>query len=311
MEYEQIGERVSEHVSERVNGQQRFQWLGVVWLLLVILLFACGPIAVKVAVQRMPPILMGAVRFALACPLLLAVMIYTKKDWQFRKTEINGILLSGLLMGIQICFFYVGTRFTTAGKSAFLQFSFPLFITFLGPVFIINESFSVKKLYGSLLGFAGLYLCLNQSIVFGRSQLRGDILVLTGGMLLSVCYVYEKRLMNNLGYDKWRLLFWKFLVGTGFLFIFSFFTENWHITRYDAPFIISMLYQVVIMTIFCWVSIQYFIANFSAVSVGAFFFLTPVVGLYADVLIGGTRLDLSLAIATLLMVTGIFITSRG
>ncbi|MBU0970966.1 MAG: DMT family transporter [Proteobacteria bacterium] len=294
----------------QVEGQQQFKWLGVLWLSLVIILFACGPIAVKVAVDRMPPIFMGAIRFSLSMPLLLAVLIYLKKDWRLRRAEINGTVISGLLMGVQICFFYVGTQFTTAGKSAFLQFSFPLFITFFGPMFIINESFSLKKMLGSLMGFAGLFLCLKQSIEFGKSQLMGDILVLVGGILLSACYVYEKRLINNLGYDKWRLLFWKFLVGIGFMFVFSSTIETWHISQYDAPFIAAMVYQVVIMTIFCWVSIQYFIANFSAVSVGAFFFLTPVVGLYADVFLGGTRLDLSLVAATLLMVAGIFMVSR-
>lgn len=131
------------------------------------------------------------------------------------------------MMGLQICLFYVGTGLTTAGKSAFLQFSFPIFITFFGPVFIVNEIFSFKKLLGSLLGFAGLYLCLRHSLSYGRSELAGDTLVLAGGILLAACYVYEKRLINNFGYDKWRMLFWKFLVGICVMSLFSRFLEPW------------------------------------------------------------------------------------
>ena len=167
-----------------------------------------------------------------------------------------------------------------------------------------------KKLFGSLLGFAGLYLCLRHSISYGRSEFLGDGLVLSGGILLAACYVYEKRLINNFGYDKWRLLFWKFLVGICVMCLFSQLLEPWQTTSYDMPLILSMLYQVFIMTIFCWVSIQYFIAHFSAVSVGAFFFLTPVVGLYADALAGGTHLTRSLITATILMLCGILITTR-
>lgn len=68
----------------RITGQAKFHLLGMVWLISIIVLFACGPIAVKVALDRMPPIFMGAVRFALAAPVLLVMMILGNREWRFK-----------------------------------------------------------------------------------------------------------------------------------------------------------------------------------------------------------------------------------
>ncbi len=164
-------------------------------------LFPCikiGYNAFSISGTDIPSILMFAgTRFSL-CGIIICVIAFLKKD----KIEtpkiksIGTILLIGLFSIIlHYAFLYIGISSTDSSKTALIKQLGSLLYVCFAFLFFKNETFSVWKIVGAVVGFAGV-IAINFNPE-GISFSLGDILIIAASVCSVIANIFTKKIAHN------------------------------------------------------------------------------------------------------------------
>jgi len=171
-------------------------WIDVALLLLLAAIWSSSFTAIKFAVPTMPPLTLVAVRTVIAVALLLPIMLAQgarlptdSKSWTI------GFALG--VFGISLPFFLIGwgEQRVDSGLAAILMGVMPLATMVLAHFFNEGDRFTLAKLVGVSIGFAGIVVLMGPEALKG---LGGDLiyqLAVAGGAL---CYAVNAVLTRNL-----------------------------------------------------------------------------------------------------------------
>jgi O-acetylserine/cysteine efflux transporter len=249
----------------------------------VALLWGVNFVAIDVGLDTFPPLLFVALRFALtAFPLVLLV---PRPAVPARWIVLVGFFLSVGQFGLLFVAIHAGMPAGLSSLVIQLQaaFTIALAVAFLG------ERPSRVQLCGALIAFAGL-----ASIAAGRAQSvpLGAVLLVVGAAaswgVSNVCTRVARPA------DGFAFLIWASLVGpiplTGLSFAFEGSSSIGHaFGSVGWPALLSLLYIVVVATLFGFGAWTWLIARYSVSDVAPFSLLAPVAGLASTWLARGER----------------------
>lgn len=290
---------------ETTKGQKPLTTPVILWIMLLIVLWAANSVIVKVSVSGFPPMFTALMRFGMAFPIAAAFILTRIKKLSINRGEFFKLFLLGILSGLQIFTFNYGAQFTTGGRITLFIFTYPLMIAFFSPLIVKTETFSARVLWGSLIAFAGLLVPLRDHLVsFDSALLKGDLTELLSAVILTVVILYNKRLMLTI--NRWKIFFWRYLFMVLFFLAGTLLLEDWgtretHWTAWAAVF-----YQTFVVSVFCFLSFQYILSNHNSAKISVFFFATPLLGMLIGILLLGEKADASLFAGCLLVGLGIF-----
>jgi drug/metabolite transporter (DMT)-like permease len=292
-----------------VFGHEPIRFVTISWLLLLMVLWATNAVVVKIAVRDIPPLWAAFLRFGSALPFIATFIKLNGTGFSLTAKEFLQVFLLALLMVFQIYTFNLGSQFTTGGRVTLFIFSYPLFVPLLAPLLIKEEPLEMKKLIGSFVAFAGIVVALRGNLSGGITDtIKGDLIELVSSLTLAVLIVYLKWLVGRI--DKWRIIFWEFVLGVVLFFAGALLFETFPVNQVQPDAWAALVFQSLVVSVFCFMSWQYLLSRHSASSVSVFFFLTPILGMLIGVLILGESFDPGLLVGCLLVSTGIFIVSR-
>ena len=168
----------------------------VCWLIALALVWGSSFAAIKVAVETVPPMTLVAARVVIAAGVLYAVAL--ARGVQLPRDRLSWIMGFALAtFGLALPFFLIGLGQTRidSGLAAILMSVMPLATMVLAHFFTEGDPFTRHKLFGIVIGFAGII------VLFGPEALRGmgsDFwyqLAVAGG---AVCYAINAVLTRNL-----------------------------------------------------------------------------------------------------------------
>mgnify|MGYP006290569605 CR=1 FL=1 len=123
----------------------------------VVLVMGSGYVAIRIGVETVPPLFLGAVRFYLASLVLLGVAGATGMDWLPRsKHDWAAIFVLGFLVFAgAIGFLFVGQQWTSAGSAAVVMCVGPVRTALIARVLLPGERLSPRQTTGIGLGLLG------------------------------------------------------------------------------------------------------------------------------------------------------------
>ncbi|MEW6672641.1 MAG: DMT family transporter [Thermodesulfobacteriota bacterium] len=281
----------------------------LLWVLLLIILWAANAVVVKVTIRDIPPLWAAFLRFAPALPCVMLFMRWNGSGFSLRRHEFFPVFLLGLLMALQLFTFNLGAAYTTGGRITLFIFSYPLLVPLLAPLFIQAERFEKRNLLGCLVAFAGLSIAFRDSLgLQSVSTLKGDVIEFISCLLIAVQIVYNKRLAVSI--NKWKLLLWTYGVMILFFFCGALMFEdfNIHAVRPDAW--LALAFQSLVISVFSFMSWQYLIVRHNSSSLSVFFFATPLFGMFLGALLLNEAIEPGLVVACILVGFGIYIVNR-
>ena len=291
------------------SGQAPIHTGTLLWLLLLVILWAANAVIVKITVRDIPPLWAAFLRFAPALPCVMLFMRWNGSGFKLKKHEFFPVFLLGLLMALQLFTFNLGAQYTTGGRITLFIFSYPLMVPLLAPLVIQAEHFERRYLLGCLVAFAGLSFAFRGSLgpqVF--STFKGDIIEFISCLLLAVQIVYNKRLAVSI--NKWKLLLWSYVVMILFFLGGAVIFENFNIHAVQLDAWLSLAFQCLVISVFSFMSWQYLIVRHNSSRISVFFFATPLFGMILGVLLLKETFDPGLSIACTLVGFGIYIVNR-
>ncbi len=164
-------------------------------LALLALFWGSSYLFIKVALETIPPLTLIAFRVTLA-----AFMLYAVVRWQGHRMP--GDRETWRKFGVQ-CFFLCiggwvvlawGQQFIDSGLAGILNSTSPVFVFFITLLWSRHESVSGLRLFGAMLGLAGVVLIIGADALRGLgTQVMGQIAVLASAALYGCSAVYGKR----------------------------------------------------------------------------------------------------------------------
>jgi drug/metabolite transporter (DMT)-like permease len=191
-------------------------------LLAMILIWGINFAVVKAALAEMTPLSFNSLRFLLSSALTLLALKLIERDVGFVRGDWWRLLGLGLIGNTCYQLLFInGIDRTTAGNSALLLATTPIFVS------LISAAFGVERVgkwawVGVFFSFAGIFVVIvgsGKELSLARETIEGDMLTLIGALAWSLYTVLSKPMLSR--YSALRLTALAMAAGTPFIVLFS------------------------------------------------------------------------------------------
>ncbi len=275
--------------------------------LLFILLWSSAFVSGQFIVQSASPFTALSFRFFIVAICFLLFSFYFKEKILINlnlifQLSITGILFHGFYLGGVFYSYSVGLSATLSALIVGLQ---PVLTNILsGP--ILKERVTKIQWFGILFGLTGTILVIGYDIgtTIPILGVISSIIALLGA---TIATIWQKKITDNITLSVNN--FYQALAATIFLLIVTFFSESPLIT-FDNRFIISMGWQIIMVSFGAYAILMYLIKTGTASKTSNLFFLVPPCTAIMSFFVLGEELFLIDLIGLLICAFGVFIATR-
>lgn len=278
---------------------------------MAVIIFGGSAIAAKVAVSTIAAldvailrtVIGGAIALPLALILGIRLPVHTTQRWLLIISGFCGFVAFPLL-------FTFGVMLTSANHATMVLAVLPVTT---GAIAMLWDRQWPAKIWwlGCAVAFAGEIILIYEAPVASVvTSTTGDLLVLLANVFASLGYVAGARLQRS-GYSAKGTTFWGISLFALLILPFA-----WFILDFDALAVagqiawIGVLYQAIGVTIIAYMLWYWALGTGGIARVGLFQFLQPVSGVVLAWLVLSEGISAGFAIASLLIICGVFIAFR-
>ncbi len=283
---------------------------GVALLIILCASWGFNQVAIKVAIESVPPVLQAGIRSTGASILVLIWMklrhvpVLTKDD-----TFWWGVLV-GLLFSAEFILIYWGLDFTNASRSVIFLNTSPFAVALGAQLFIPGEKLKKIQVIGLCLAFIGIVVAFNESLNLPTKQmLIGDIMLTLAAVFWGATTVVIKASPLALIAPSKTLLYQLGVSALVLPVVSAAFGEPGIVNL--SPLVISSLfYQIVWIAFITYIAWFWLINNYAVSRLASFTFLTPFFGVIAGAVFLNEQVTLHLLSALVLVGTGIYLVNK-
>ncbi len=237
----------------------------------------------------------------------LIFKIKEKIDWKSDGFRI--ILCSIFGTAANMLMFFKGLDLSKPINGAVLMLATPLFVVLVNR-FYYKESLNLKQKLGFLTAsLGGLLLFSGTDFKFSSETIFGDILIVLNAISYAIYLVLAKKIMTKyhvITISKWTFLF-------GFLIVLPFGfpgikTVEWSIIPLEIIF--KILFVVIFTTFLTYLLNAWAIRKAGPNIVGSYIYLQPVLATLIAILWGKDSLNFLKSISSILIMIGVFLSTR-
>ena len=281
-------------------------------LVLVSLVWAGSFVAVRITVEEISSIDLGFLRFLVATPFMVLILLLSKKETRLPIKDFLSLSVLGLTgVTLLYIFQFIGIEQTTASTAAVLINTNVIFVVILSATFL-KENFPFKKALGIALSFFGVLVVIfaqmtNESIVFSNVFLIGCIFMVLSALCWAIYSIVGKKLLDK--YDPFTVTTYAFILGTIFFLpvVLPDITDTIQNISFNGW--ISILYLALICSVFGYVAWYYALSKIEAGRAVIFLNLIPLFTIVISFFTGEIPTFLFL-IGASLIIYGVYLTQK-
>lgn len=258
--------------------------------------------------DTMTQMLFAGIRFTLAGVMAIAIGSIIQKRFLFPKKRTWGRVakLSSLQTIAQYVFFYIGLAHTTGVKASIVEGVNVFVAIIVASLIFRQEKLTVKKIVGSIIGFAGVVLV---NLAGSESSLKFNLLGDGFVFLSTVAYAFSSVLLKKYSKEDEPVILsgYQFLFGGAVMAAVGFIFGG-RLTVISTKGILMLLYLALVSAVAY--SLWGILLKYNPISkVAVFGFMNPVFGviLSAILLPEASALGVMSVVSLLLICIGIFI----
>ena len=268
-------------------------------ILVVVAVWGTNFVIIKFALAHLPPLLLAALRFALAAFPLVLLVRRPQVGWR-------NLALYGLAIGVgQFALLFYGMQRDITPGLASLVVQAQVFFTVALAVVIDKERLRPYQWVAALIAITGIVIIASHTD--GHTSGLGLLLTLGAALFWALGNVASRAAgpVNVLAYVAWSSLF-----AVPPLLLLSWWLEGWPriasgLAQADAATWAAVAWQSVGNTIFGYGVWAWLLARYPAATVAPFSILVPVFGIGASALLMGEALPPWKLLATGLVMAGL------
>lgn len=164
----------------------KFWYMGLVW--------GATFLWLKIAIREMQPIWLNAVRLFIAMVVLFCIMRLTKARLNFRHNWKPYLFLGVFNIALPFVLITFSEHSISSGMASILNSTVPFFTMILIPFFVPEESWSLQKAIGLVVGFAGVVILAANKVEGSAGGFQwGALLVLMASISYAVAAIFARK----------------------------------------------------------------------------------------------------------------------
>ena len=277
--------------------------------MLTVFLWGGTAVSNQFALDDVPPVLVGAIRFGLAAVFMVGWCLVQGTPLLLKRGQWRHAWILGALLFVQIGSFNFGTMHSSSSHASILVNSYIFWVA--ACEHLIQRTIRLRwwQLLGLILSGLG---CGSVLMATGPSAggrdvptLSGDLILVLSGLILSVKILYTKHSVQRV--PPGTLILWHDLIGT-LLFLIAGPLRGESIPRHvGLPAVIAFLYGGLLVSGFCFGANAMLLRKHGASQVSVFSFATPICGVLLGVLLRDDQLSAAVVLGGVLVALGIFL----
>lgn len=274
---------------------------------LFVLLWSTGFTGIRYGIPYAPPFTFIAIRMAFASVLLALISLAITRHFKYDKATIGKSALVGLTIhGAYLggCFYGV-KQGMPAGITALICSLQPVLVSVFSSLFF-GEKLTHRKWLGLGLGLAGLVLVIAPKLEGSGDQVLPTVGVIaifiallggTTGTLLQKKFGAGVEVLSG---TSWQYVATGILMGSLALIF-----EGDQSITWNAPFIFSLVWLIVALSIGAILILYFLLARSSASAVSSLYYLVPAVTAVEAYFLFGETISMVTALGTLVTIAGV------
>lgn len=285
----------------------------------VYLIWGSTYIAIKFAIETLPPFLMAGTRFLTAGTILYLIARfsdnYEKPTWkEWRTSLIVGTLL---LLGGNGCV-VVAQHYIPSSLAALLVAVEPMWIVLLNWLYLKGERPNLRTVAGLILGFVGVYLLIGQSASFGDSA-NGYAQLFGAGLVIAAAFSWASGSLYGLRAPSPKSPILasatQMIAGGAVMLAVGSLSGEWarfNVANASAHSILALFYLIIFGSIIAFTAYSWLLKNASPAIVSTYAYVNPVVAVILGWWLANEKFSLQMLVGAAVIVGSVaLITTNG
>lgn len=275
-------------------------------LLVVQLLFGLFPVAAKKAFEEFDPFPVLGLRLGGAAFFLLILHLFLVRDAIPIRTHWRQVLLLSMLgVVLNMGFFIIGVKFTTAVNAVLVITTIPVF-TYAIAVLMGRESMGPHRAFGIAIALLGVVYLVGTSYQISKRGAIGDLLVMLNCLCYSAFLVLARPMIQK--YDALSLTTWMFVVGAiVFVPLGLAFGMRGQLATASHESLAWILYIIIGASVLTYVLNTRVLRHVPASTVAIFTYVQPIFTAIAAYVVLGAELEWKVLPAAALVFAGVWL----
>jgi len=268
-------------------------------------------LGIRIAVESIPGWYVAGFRQLLASFILFFLLFYKRKlKWIGWENLGYQIILSMLMLVVANGFVTLAEESINSSLASLLNATIPILV-FIGSLSVGIEKFRLPALFGILLCLSGILFIFWNNIkeLANPNYKHGIILMFCAVLGWASGILFSKKIAlktNNISLN----LFYQFVFSAiaqltiAYFFYDDFSPENWTIRS-----VLAMIYLAVFGSVIAFFAFHYALSKISPVQISILSYINTIIAIFLGWLILDEKISLKFIIATILIISGVFITN--
>lgn len=261
----------------------------------------------KIAVQDIPPLFLGCIRFTIAGLLIFIIAIILKQKIIISRIELrNSLIASFFFLSFGNGLFVWALKYIDSGFASLLTATQPLIVLLM--MWMLNgKKIQLKSIIGIVFGLVGIFLLIGQDeIIRSENQVIGTVMGFTCILSWSYGSIFVSR--AQLPKNFFISAGYQMLFGGLILLIASLVVgEDWiHPTTWKDVTLISIALLIVFGSIIAFTAFNYLLKYISTEKVATSTYVNPVVALFLGSYFLDEKVSTQSIIATAILFLGVY-----
>jgi len=285
---------------------RRNAWIA---FLAVCVIWGTTYLAIKVALETIPPFLMGGIRYVIAGVVLSTILAVRGEKLPPLK-EWGGLAFLGFLMitlgngGVNW-----GEQYLASGITAVVIATSPFWMVAVDAFFPGGEKLSMRKFIGLAVGFSGIVLLVWPDLTLeganGRQVLLGVLALQIACLGWSISSSYTKR--NAVNRSVLSVAAVQMFFGGLFMLLIGTVSGEWSVISLNPRTASALVYLIVAGSLVAFAAYSYALRHLPISTVSLYTYVNPVIAVALGTLLLGEPFRVSMIVAAVVIVIGIAI----
>lgn len=288
----------------------RIDLLGATLLLAIMLSLGLNQVAVKFVNDGMAPLFQAAMRSLCAAPIMFVYAVLIRR----KSLGIGaGVLLPGIICGIcfsaEFVLLFQALEYTSVARASIFFYTMPFWVAVSAHFLIEGEQLTTLKITGLILAGIGVAVALaGKHQALGPEAWLGDLMSLVAASLWAAIAVIARTTRFSSASPEVQLLYQLVVSAMILVPIALLWGETFRDPQISHWVVFSL--QVVVVVCIGFATWFWVLSNYPASDMTSFSFLAPLFGVLFGWLLLDEPLTWAIAIALLLVATGIVLVNR-
>ena len=295
---------------DSLDRKQKLDAIAIALLFILCVSWGLQQVAIKVAIQSVPPLLQCGIRSGGAFILVFFWMIARKEQILEKDGTFLWGIAAGLLFAGEFLLVYWGLDFTLASRAGIFLYLSPFVVALGAQLFIPGENLSSIQIVGLCCAFLGILVIFRESLSFpSMNMLIGDSMLVGAAILWGATTVLIKA--SPLGKIKpSKTLLYQLAVSALILPVASWLKNEPSIAHLTPLVVSCILYQTIGVAFVSYLTWFWLVRHYPPSRLASFTFLTPLFGVLAGTFFLNDPISPVLIISLVLVGIGIYLVNR-